>query len=523
MNSVRTTCKAAAFALCAAACSKTEPLQPHDAATAHDAATPEALAAEPPEVSEHAHEWPLPNGDYDNTRASAASSIDSASVGQLREAWRLPLAQLAGPFGFVTANPLIVGDAIYVQDMASNVYCVERDSGQSRWVYQANEITVGPNGTALGWGRVFAARGDKAVVALDAHSGSELWRFEPPLVSSEGIDIQPTVYGGSVFVATVPANLRSGYAGGSRGVLFALDARDGHELWHFDTVDSADIWGDSVKNAGGGAWYPPLIDAQRGMSYWGTGNPAPWPGSADAPSGASRPGPNLYTSSLVALDLARGELAWYHQERAHDLFDWDFQNSPLRVRADTTRELPELVIGSGKTGTVVAFAADSGELAWRAKVGRHENDELDSLPADSSISVFPGALGGVLTAVAYADGVVYVPIVDMSADYAGSSVVPNLGNGRGAISALDARDGHVIWNTALPAPTYGSVLVVNDLLLTSDANGRVYALAREDGRELWHYDAPGGINAPLAAAGDMLLVPVGLNAATLIALRLSAP
>jgi outer membrane protein assembly factor BamB len=81
----------------------------------------------------------------------------------------------------------------------------------------------------------------------------------------------------------------------------------------------------------------------------------------------------------------------------------------------------------------------------------------------------------------------------------------------------------LLWNTALPAPAYGSLLVVNDLLLTSDANGRVYALARDDGRELWHYDAPGGINAPLAAAGDMLLVPVGLNAAMLIALRLSAP
>ena len=103
------------------------------------------------------------------------------------------------------------------------------------------------------------------------------------------------------------------------------------------------------------------------------------------------------------------------------MFDWDFQNSPLLVRG-----MPDLIVGSGKTGTVVALEADSGKFVWRAKVGKHENDELKELPADTSIRILPGALGGVLTALAYASGVIYVPVVNLPTDYNGSSFVPDL-------------------------------------------------------------------------------------------------
>jgi outer membrane protein assembly factor BamB len=379
---------------------------------------------------------------------------------------------------------------------------------------------VGPNGVALGWGRLFANLGDLGIIAYDQHEGRELWRWKPPLVNSEGVDVQPIVYGASVFVATVPASLRGAYLGGSRGILYALDVRDGRPRWKFDTIDSADSWGDAVQNGGGGAWYPPLIDSERKRTYWGTGNPLPWPGTPEQPSGASRPGPNLYTSSLLALDMSSGALAWYHQERAHDMFDWDFQNTPLRVRAARHGSFGEMVIGSGKTGTVVALDADSGTLLWRTAVGRHENDQLDELPSDAAVTIYPGALGGVLTPLAYAEGVVFVPVIDLGTDYSGSSFLPDLGGGRGALVALDVRDGTQLWSAPLPAPCYGAATVVNDLVLTSDANGRVYAFARDSGAEVWHYDAPTGINAPLAVAGDLLLVPAGVTEGELIALRL---
>jgi glucose dehydrogenase len=425
----------------------------------------------------------------------------------------------AAVYGAVTSNPLVLGDTVYVEDMVSRVYAIDRETGAVRW--QAGEIapSVGPNGVALGWGKVFANAGDSGITAFDARDGRILWRFAPELVSSEGIGIQPLVYGGSVFVSTVPGSLRGLYLPGSRGILFALDQRDGLPRWSFDTIDSEDLWGDATRNSGGGAWYPPSIDPERGMTYWGTGNPGPWP-SRD--NGRSRPGPNLYTNSVVALSVEAGELAWYHQEHPHDLFDWDFQNPPLRVRATGDSGEREYVIGSGKTGTVVALDAVSGELMWRAKVGRHENDDLDELPDGEPITIYPGALGGVLTPVAYADGVIYVPVVDLATTYTGSAA-PSLAlaDGKGALTALSVLDGSALWSVPLDAPCYGAATVVNDLVLTSDANGTVLALSRDSGEEVWRYEAPGGINAPLAVAGDLLLVPVGIGAdAGLIALRL---
>jgi outer membrane protein assembly factor BamB len=472
----------------------------------------------PPEVLAHLADWPLPNRDYENTRANLDAAIDASNVAQLHEVWRLPFEH-GSAYGFITSNPLIVGGTVYVQDLASRVYAVDRDSGALRWA--AGEIApgLGPNGIAIGWGKVFATAGDVGIAAFDTGDGRELWRFQPELFSSEGVAIQPTVYDGSVFVSTIPGSLRGLYLPGARGVLFALDERDGRPRWSFDTVDSEDLWGDPANNSGGGAWYPPLIDTETGMSYWGTGNPGPWPTPND---GRSRPGPNLYTNSVVAVSAASGELAWYHQENPHDLFDRDFQNSPLRVHAGADSGERELVIGSGKTGTVVALDARTGALVWRAAVGRHENDDLDPLPEGEPVTIYPGALGGVLTPLAYAEGVVYVPVVDLATTYTGAgSPAIDYDSGKGAVTALSVIDGSVLWSTPLDAPCYGAATVVNDLVIAPDANGTVVALARVSGEEVWRYDAPNGINAPLAVAGDLLLVPAGYGSeGSLIALRL---
>jgi outer membrane protein assembly factor BamB len=117
---------------------------------------------------------------------------------------------------------------------------------------------------------------------------------------------------------------------------------------------------------------------------------------------------------------------------------------------------------------------------------------------------------------------VYVPVVDLATTYTGSSspvIVPEAG--KGALTALSVSDGRPLWSVPLEAPCYGAATVVADLVLTADFNGLVLAFARDSGEQVWSYQAPGGINAPLAVAGDLLLVPVGLGTeASLIALRL---
>lgn len=482
---------------------------------------PEVDPGVPPEVAAHAADWPLPNFDYDNTRRSN-TNLDSRNIARLQEAWRFTLPSSSTAFGYFSANPLILGEAVYLQDMQSNVYVLERRSGRQRWSRCFDEPTFGPNGVALGWGKLFATVGDSRIVALDLQGGQDLWELSPELGRSEGMDIQPVVYAKQLYAATVPVSTSRGvYEGGAHGLLLAVDTETGAQRWSFDTIDSEDAWGDPDANGGGGAWYPPLIDARSGITYWGTGNPVPWPGTVDQPNGASRPGPNLYTSSLVAVGSADGALRWYHQDQPHDIFDWDFQITPVLVRSPDSSGA-DLVIGAGKTGAVAALDAQTGQLVWRTKVGRHDNDELTEFPAQS-LTIYPGVLGGVMSAMAYADGVLYVPSVDLGMSYDGSLLVPEIAGGSGVLSALDVRDGSVLWAAKTQGACYGAATLANDMVLTSDETGRVYAFARDSGDELWHYDAPGGINAPLVVAGDDLIVAVGMDMGLIIALSLRAP
>ena len=150
-------------------------------------------------------------------------------------------------------------------------------------------FSIGPNGVAFGWGKVFAATSD-GVAALDADTGRLLWNRRLTALSSGGVDIQPTVVDGLVLMATVPVSVGGIYKGGDRGWLYALYAATGKTAWSFDTVDSTTIWGNPTINSGGGAWYPPSIDQPADRVYWGTANPAPFPGTTrvsewDEPTG----------------------------------------------------------------------------------------------------------------------------------------------------------------------------------------------------------------------------------------------
>ena len=150
------------------------------------------------------------------------------------------------------------------------------------------------------------------------------------------------------------------------------------------------------------------------MTYWGTGDPSPFPGTKDFPNGSSRPGPNLYTNSMLALDHNTGELAWYNQVKPHDLFDLDFQAPPIIADLEIEGEERPVVIGSGKLGRVIAFDRRNGDILWDTPVGDHQNDELQEIPLGETVEVLPGFLGGVETPMAFADGVVYVPAIELA-------------------------------------------------------------------------------------------------------------
>jgi|CXWL01.1.fsa_nt_gi outer membrane protein assembly factor BamB/plastocyanin len=471
----------------------------------------------PNEVKMAKKEWPLPNRDYENTRATEDSSINSNNVASLGVAWYVPLTG-ASEWGAAATNPIVLNNIVYIQDLKSNVYAISLKDGSLLWKKEYNLDAYGPNGPALGWGKIFLLKGHTQVAALDL-TGKELWSTTITESKTAGLDIQLTIYDGKVYVSTVPGTSNSNfYTGGEAGVIYALDQSNGKIVWGFETVDSKDIWGNPKVNSGGGAWYPPAVDTQTNRLFFGIGNPGPWPGTKEFPNGSSRPGPNLYTNSLVSLSATTGKLSWYSQVTPHDLFDYDFQIPPILATVD----LKKIVIGAGKSGKVVGFDREGGAIIWTTKVGEHKNDELTGL-SKGITRVLPGPLGGVETPMALAKGVVFVPYLNVFADYTPTGIEVktfDLMKGTGGVAALSAATGELIWETKLPAINVGGATVVNDLVFTSTNDGMIYALFVGNGKILWSYRAPGGINSWPAVAGDTLLMPVGLGSAPmLMALR----
>jgi glucose dehydrogenase len=479
------------------------------------ATTTTTVVGAPPEYAAHPDDWVLPGHDLDNTRAAVGSQIDESNVAKLKVAWTAKVA-----VGLSTA-PLVVGDTVYVQDGTGRISALDRQTGTPRWQTAPYGVNIGPYGVAIADGRVFGMHGSTGVVAVDAATGHELWAHDITPNASTGVDIQPTVFDGMVFAATVPVSLGGIYQGGDRGVIHALDAVTGQERWQFDTIQSPDLWGNPSVNSGGGSWYPPSFDAARGLVYWGIANPAPFPGTPQYPNGSSRPGPNLYTDSTVALDVHTGALRWYHQVVPHDLFDRDMVHT--MVAHPTSGSRREVIVATGKAGVVVGLDPTTGQALWSTKVGSHRNDDITKL--DGPTKVLPGTFGGVLTPPATADGTAYVAVINAPStlqpdkpSYIGS----DLGLADGDVVAVDAATGKVRWSTKVPGDPLGGATVVNDLVFTALLGGQLVAIDRTTGRIVRTIDLPGGVNGWMAVAGDELIVPVSnATPAQVVALRLS--
>jgi outer membrane protein assembly factor BamB len=480
-----------------------------------------AGASPPPSSPAHTHRlppaWPLPNGDLGNTRNASDSRINSRDVDQLQVAWTATLPGL-GTFGNASTNPIVAGGAVYLEDLSGSVRKYDARTGALLWSSDqsdAGKPMIGPNGVAVDAGKVYAVSGRGDIVALDASTGAVVWRSSVVGTATLGIDIQPTTYRGLVFAATVPVSLNGIYHGGDAGELFALHEGDGTTAWTFDTVTD-DLWGNPSLNSGGGAWYPPAIDPGTGMVYWGTGNPAPFPGAPGFPSGSSRPGPDLYTSSTVALDIATGKLRWYNQATPHDLFDLDHQ---LTLVARTAHH--DRVIGTGKDGWVYGLDPRTGKTLWKTSVGVHQNDTVRDVT--QPITVLPGDFGGVETPPAEAGGIVYLPVLNEPTTYQPESFgfQGTIGTMDGEVVAIDVATGRVRWDVKVPGDPLGGATVVGDLVFTGLQDGRILALSRKDGSVVWSYQASGVINAWPAVVGDTIIWPLGgAKPAELLALRL---
>lgn len=451
--------------------------------------------------------WPYPNGDLANTRVAPGATISSANVSRLRQAWTFKLtgsAVASAPgYGSLAAGPIVAGGVVYLQDLNQNVYALRLATGKLVWEYQIGvpeKSGPGPNGVAVAGGVVY---GDTSatVFALSARTGKVIWVDRHLLNSGQGaFEIQPQVAAGRVYVASAYGT------GPGGGELFALNAATGRTAWRFATLLGPDAGAGRVGS--GGAWETPLVGSDGSVTF-GIGNPY-----QSAASAIAHPAAQLYTDSEVNLDAASGKLRWYYQGVSNDFMDHDIQASPIAATIGGT----PAVIGSGKLGVVYAMNARTGALIWKTPVGEHS--QSDRYPAEAlahtlklkaPYTILPGSLGGVLSNLALAGNTVYVATINLPFRLPKLTypLGAPIGNGTGEVEALNLSTGKILWDTKVPQMPLGAATVSGDLVFTTLYDGVLIAFNRATGAIVYRRQLPASTNAPIAIAGNSVLVPAG--------------
>jgi alcohol dehydrogenase (cytochrome c) len=471
--------------------------------------------------------WTLPGGNLQNTR-DVASSITTSNVSSLGVAWCVPVEStgVAAKNGFsdgYATTPVVVNGVVYTQDLESNVMAIRLATGKVLWTHNYSQPNGGPDGVTVVGNVVYAATSDTAV-ALSAATGRTLWSRKLTANSHEGIDMAPGYNNGTLYISTVPVNPLVGqYLGGGKGILWALNARSGAPEWSWDEVQN--LWGDPALNSGGGLWDPPSFDAE-GNLYLGIANPGPigetpWP--KGYPLGSSRPGPDLYTDSVVKLSPA-GKLLWYYQLTPHDIYDWDLQNSPVL----TTAGGQPVVIDAGKAGIVIELNAQTGKLLWKLPVGVHSGHDNDGMltenltpaspdPLPASYELEPSVYGGVESQLATNGTTVFAAVNNLGLPMTAHGVTASKGlaaavsAATGQMIAINQETGKIEWSDKLPSSPYGAATITGSVVFTTTYGGYLYAFNTATGAILLRTRMSAGSNAPVAVAGDYVIAAAGVQ------------
>ncbi len=472
----------------------------------------------PAATAQPAAGWTQPDADLASTRY-VASSITSTNVSDLGVAWTVPLTMsTTHTDGAYATTPVIVNGVVYVQDLDSNVFAISLATGKVLWTHDYNSPNGGPDGVNVAGGVVYAATA-KAAVALNAATGAQLWSRTLIENDHEGIAMAPGYDHGTVYVSTVPANVTTVYGAGGQGILWALNGKTGVPEWSWN--EDQNLWGNPGINSGAGLWYTPSFDAQ-GNIYLGVANPAPIFGTKSYPLGSSRPGPDLYTDSVVKLSPA-GKLLWYYQLTPHDLYDWDLQNPPVVTTADGR----PVVIDGGKAGIMIELDAQTGTPLWQRPVGGHTGHENDGVltehatatshdPLPATYCLEPSLYGGMLTQLASNGSTTFAAVNDFALEasrsgFTGSaaSQIQAFEKAVGEMVAVNQDTGAVIWDTPLPSSPFGAATVTNDVVFTTTFKGYLYALNATTGAIVFKTLMSAASNAPVAVDGDYVIAGAG--------------
>jgi len=472
------------------------------------------------------------NGNYDQTRYYPNKQINTSNVGKLRPAWIFQTEIVES----LETSPIVVNGVMYVTTSFNHVYALDAATGRQIWHYKhkmgpVTTYCCGPNnrGVAISGDRVFMGTLDAKLVSLDSKTGKVLW--ETQIADAElgySETMAPTVVGDKVLIGT------NGGEYGIRGFVKAFDTQTGKEIWNFHTIpeNSVGVWathdatgrdmlrdiaaekaalakmGDPYKTLGGGVWQNPAVDLEAKRIYFVVGNPSP---DLD---GSLRPGDNLYTDSLVSVDLDTGNYVCHFQYIAHDVWDLDAVSPPILTQVkDGSGNMVKGVLHGGKSGHVYVHKADDCSMI-RFSEAMVPQENMWVLPTKEGARMLPGANGGVEWSPMAVDpnlGLTYAINLHQPMTYhVESSPYPEgklwLGGAFkvipteeqwGNITAVNYNTGKISWQVKTEQPMIGGILATaGGLLFTGEGNGKFSAFDSETGSTLWSFQAGAGVNAP---------------------------
>ncbi len=479
--------------------------------------------------------WTTYGGSDWNQRWSNLEQINTKNVSSLVPRMVLQTGTKPGSF---ENTPIVVGDVMYVTTPYNDAvfaYDLAKKKELWRFGYKLAPATYccGPNnrGVAMADGKVFFGTLDGHLVALDASTGQQVWDAElAPVDSSYSITAAPLVVGKNVVVGV------SGGEYGIRGHLDAVDIATGKPAWRWysipapgeDSVAPNGWWGswatkaeeadlhrdiarekadsakypDAWKQGGGGVWMTPAYDKELNMLFFTVGNPSP---DLD---GSVRPGDNLFTDCIVAVDATDGKTKWYYQVVPHDVWDLD-QTSPPVVM---TLNGQKVVVQAGKTAWMYVLDAKTGKLVRKTENFTPQKN-MFALPTDEGTLMLPGANGGSEWSPISVDPNLHYAFVaglnqpmlykvhpapyEKGRLWLGSAF--NLAPGasqNGTFTAIDLSTGKVAWQNQMEEPMMGgSVATAGGLVFTGEGNGNFDAFDAKTGKLLWQFNGGAGCNA----------------------------
>ena len=489
--------------------------------------------------------WTEYNGDHRAWRYSPLDEINLSNIAKLKVAWIHQPGDIAQG---LQATPLVSEGVLYYIAANNRVYAIDGKTGAQIWEFIPelepdhikSTFAVFNRGVALANGKVIFGSSDGRLIAVDQASGKEAWQVQltnPKEGHGCNFNAPPTIAGNIAILGKTGGDLAQ------RGQIYGVDVTSGKLIWTFDVLkDDPSSWTpEAIKIGGGGAWMPGQYDPKTGLYYVGTSNPAP------DYYGASRPGDNLYTSSIVAIEPKSGKLVWHHQEVPHDVWDYDSQNEIVSLEHGGNDVMFHLNKGgfvtvlNKKDGKVINVWQFAENVTWVDKVDPKTGGLINrNEPTTTETKIICPAIVGARslnagayspkTKLWYTNGYELCAKVKAADNDPSKLAFSQLHLGVSEISftappgksadaflkAFDPLTGKLAWRVDYKNPALGFVLATaGNLVFNGDSEGYVHAYDATTGKEVWKLQTGSGIRGGIvsykAGGKQYIVVPSGFG------------